>query len=60
MNKSVKTLFEEHSSKTLPKEDGSFHTRKSRNYNSLRGNLYYNSVTSKLIEEEIQCQNKVL
>ena len=109
MNKSIKTLFEEHSSKTLPKEDsyvvesqtqaqskcpvapilrpfasimnqvwwkksqwkrgtiknghsedGSFHTRKSGNYNSLRGNLYYNSVTSKLIEEEIQCQNKVL
>ena len=30
------------------------------NFNSLRGNFYYETVTLILIKEENQCQNKVL
>ena len=37
---------------TLPSKPG--------NFNSLRGNFYYETVTLKLIEEESWCQNKVL
>ena len=41
-------------------EDDLFHTSKSGSFKSLRGNFYYGTVTSNLIEEEIQCQHKVL
>ena len=38
----------------------SFHSSKSGSFNRLRGNFYYDIGTLNLIEEEIQCQNKVL
>ena len=41
-------------------EDDTFDTSKPENFNSLRGNFYYETVTLKLIEEENQYQNKVL
>ena len=41
-------------------ENDLFDTSKPRNFNSLRGKFYYETVTLKLDEEENQCQNKVL
>ena len=35
-------------------KDDSFHTSKSRNFNSLRGNFCYDTGNLNLIEEEIQ------
>ena len=68
--KCIKTLYEKHSSKTFVKsfywklsaEDYTFDTSKPENFlrNSLRGNFYCETVTLQLIEEESQCQNKVL
>ena len=37
-----------------------FDTSKPGKFNSLRGHFYYETVTSKLIEGESQCQNKVM
>ena len=39
--------------------DDTFETSKPGNSNSLRGSLYYETVSLKLIEEETQCQKKV-
>ena len=44
----------------LYSEDDTFDTSKPGNFNGLRGNFYYETVTLKLIEEESQCQNKAL
>ena len=41
-------------------KDDIFDTSKTGNFNSLRGNFYYETVTLKLIEEDSQFQNKVL
>ena len=41
-------------------EDNTSDTSKPRNFNSLRGNFYYETLTLKLIEEESRCPNKVL
>ena len=35
-------------------------TSKPGNFNNLIGNFYYETVTLKLIQEESQCQNRVL
>ena len=39
----------------LYSEDDTFGTSKPGNFNGLRGNFYYETVTLKLIEEESQC-----
>ena len=41
-------------------EGDTFDTRKLVNFNNLRGYLYYETATLKLIEKESPCQNKVL
>ena len=41
-------------------KDDTFDTSKPGNFNCLRRNFYYETVTLRMIEEESQCQIKVL